>query len=100
MSSSSYEDLKLMGSVQLDEQSFRDLKAVVRDEVIEEYDKKGVLLCDVKKFMKNTDPVTLYHVLCDSIDDVLSEGRTTQLRTSCDSKKIEKLELIRGILDI
>lgn len=70
--SSKYDDLTLVGTVKLDDQSITDLKRVVREDVIQEYETKGIILSDVKKFMKNTDPVTLYHILCGCIDDVLS----------------------------
>lgn len=96
--SSKYDDLTLVGTVKLDDQSITDLKKVVREDVIQEYETKGIVLSDVKKFMKNTDPVTLYHILCGCIDDVLSEARVGELRHSCDSKKIDKLEVIQQVL--
>ena len=98
MSSNKYDDLTLVGTVKLDEQSIIDLKRVVREDVIKEYESKGIILSDVKNFMKNTDPVTLYHILCGCIDDVLSEVRVGELRHSCDGKKIEKLEVVRQVL--
>lgn len=92
-------DLTLVGTVQLDERSLQDLEKVIREKVIKEYQESGILLRDVKEFIKNTDAVTLYHLLYESIDDILSEGRIVQLK-SCDGEKLEKLKIIQSVINL
>lgn len=66
--------IQLTGKIELDEESIEKLRSEIREEVVNEISKDGLIHEEVTKYLKTCNSSVYFNIVRETIDNPINEG--------------------------
>ena len=93
-------EIKLKGEVILDDESMKELKEKIREEVINDIKEDGNYFCEIEKYLNDCDYKGYVNLIKYTIDNVISKTDENDIAFSNEKKAYTRLLAIKSILNI